>query len=157
MSATLVEFDVLETGSRQDGLAAIGRLSSLGVVVLLATPDETTRATQFATELGDAPNVRIGDWVAVGDGRGDGWEPRPGGGRALDRRAVERLADLRTEHEAGWLVATDRTLASARACPGLLVACVGPAADRADPIRPDHQAHSLLDAVRQIEASAAFD
>jgi len=48
------------------------------------------------------------------------------------------------------------TLASARACKGLRVICIGPGDEQPEPTRPDHRAHSLLDAARFIETSAAF-
>jgi len=79
-----------------------------------------------------------------------------GDSRKLDGRAVARLEAAQAEHHAEWLIATEWTLASARACKGLRVICVGPGDDELDPTRPDHRAHSLLDAARFIETSAAF-
>lgn len=157
MAATIVELAALEVDAEEDGRAAIARLAALGTVVLLGSDDEATRWTSIIERPADQSSVVIAEWAGVGDGRtGGSWQPKPGGGRTVDRAAVDQLSQLRSEHHASWLIATDRTLASARACPGLLIACVGPVADRSDPVRPDHQAHSLLDAVRFIETAHAF-
>jgi hypothetical protein len=157
MAATIVELTALEVDSEQDGRAAVERLAALGPVVLLVSHDEDPGRAAIAEHLGNLANVVIAEWTGVGHGRsGGGWQPKPGGGRTVDRTAVDQLSELQAAHGANWLIATDRTLASARACPGLLIACVGPVADRSDPVRPDHQAHSLLDAVRFIETADAF-
>lgn len=161
MAATIVELAALAAGSRLDASAAIERLSALGPVVLLVAAGEADQAaaiaTAMTTPLGGDSNVIQVPWTSVDPGRTEGWQPRPGGGRIVDREVVKQLTTLRLAHGADWLIATDESLASARACPGLLVVCVGPAPDGVDPVRPDHQAHSLLDAVRHIEASSAFD
>jgi hypothetical protein len=157
MAGTLVEIAALEADSHDERRVALARLSALGPVILLAPDDGLDPAAGVAGAEGYPDlNLVVAAWPGVGAGQPEAWQPRPGGGRLVDRRALEQLIALRAEHDAAWLIATDRTLATARACPGLRIACVGPALDRSDPVRPDHQAHSLLDAVRQIEASSTF-
>ena len=157
MAATIVEFEALAVDAQLEARTAIERLAALGPVILLVEPGEATRAAAITSALADSPNVIQVPWTGVDPGRIEGWQPRAGGGRFVDREVVEQLTALRESHGADWLIGTDESLASARACPGLLVVCVGPAPDSLDPMRPDHQAHSLLDAVRHIEASSAFD
>ena len=111
-------------------------------MILLVGEKGTTGADAYAA----AGNVdlKVTSWSGAG------------GGRNLDRAAVAQLQEIRAAHDAGWLIAAETTLATARACPGLRVICIGPAADHQEPTRPDHRAHSLLDAARFIETSETF-
>lgn len=142
MSAVMIEFEVLAVVPEDDARAAIERLATLGPVILLVGEKGTTGADAYAA----AGNVdlKVTSWSGAG------------GGRNLDRAAVAQLQEIRAAHDAGWLIAAETTLATARACPGLRVVCIGPAADHQDPTRPDHRAHSLLDAARFIETSETF-
>ena len=142
MSAVLIEFEVLAVVSEDDARAAIERLAMVGPVILLVGEKGTTGADAYAA----AGNVdlKVTSWSGAG------------GGRNLDRAAVAQLQEIRVAHDAGWLIAAETTLATARACPGLRVISIGPAADHQDPTRPDYRAHSLLDAARFIETSETF-
>lgn len=142
MSAVLIEFEVLAVVSEDDARAAIERLAMVGPVILLVGEKGTAGADAYAA----AGNVdlKVTSWSGAG------------GGRNLDRAAVAQLQEIRAAHDAGWLIAAETTLATARACPGLRVICIGPAADHQDPTRPDHRTHSLLDAARFIETSETF-
>ncbi|MGH2465310.1 MAG: hypothetical protein ACRDGI_07610 [Candidatus Limnocylindrales bacterium] len=154
MAATLVELAVLAADSRRDSQAALERLAGLGAVIVLV-PDRTNLAT--ATEaIGASSPASIARWAGVTPDRSLGGSAYSGGGRRIDPVAIAQLKGFQAERGAAWLIATEETLASARACPGLHVVCVGPAPDDADPTRPDHRAHSLLDAARFIETSLAF-
>jgi hypothetical protein len=155
MTATLVELAVLAADSRRDSQAALERLAGIGAVVVLVPSgvDEPT-----ATEsIGGDSRASIARWTGVTPDRSMGGSAYSGGGRRIDPVAIAQLKELQAEHGAAWLIAAEETLASARACPGLHVVCVGPAPDDSDPTRPDHRAHSLLDAARFIETSLAFD
>jgi hypothetical protein len=155
MAATLVELSVLAADSRRDSQAALERLAGLGAVVVLvpASVDESTVVESIGA---DSP-ASTARWAGVTPDRSLGGTAHSGGGRRLDPVAIGQLKELQARHGAAWLIAAEQTLASARACPGLHVVCVGPAPDEADPTRPDHRAHSLLDAARFIETSLAFD
>ncbi|HEY7937897.1 MAG TPA: hypothetical protein VID26_12315 [Candidatus Limnocylindrales bacterium] len=152
--ATLVELAVLAADSRRDSQAAIGRLAGIGPVVILVPAGADDAAV--TDSIGPSSPASIAHWAGVTADRSLGGTAYSGGGRRIDPVAIAQLKELQAEHEAGWLIATEGTLASARACPGLHVVCVGPAPDEADPTRPDHRAHSLLDAARFIETSLAF-
>lgn len=156
MPATIVELAVLGVDTQPDGRAALERLTAVGTVILLVGPAETARMSSLAAEFRDHPTIVLASWDGVDAARIESWQPRTGGSRPVDPQAVSRLSELRVEYGADWLIATDATLASARACAGLQIVCIGPAPDAVDPVRPDHQAHSLLDAVRHIEASSTF-
>lgn len=153
MSAAMIELEVLAAASDDDARAAIERLGSLGPVILLVPENSTEPAQGYATDR--RLNLTPAAWTGAGNGR-QATTTRGSGRRRLDRTAAARLDEIRVEHGAGWLIATEATLATARACPGLRVICVGPADDGQDPTRPDHRAHSLLDAARFIETSEAF-
>jgi hypothetical protein len=142
MSAAMIEFEVLCAAPDDDARAALERLATVGPVILLVGEKGTTGADAYAA----AGNVdlKVTSWSGAG------------GGRNLDRAAVAQLQEIRVAHDAGWLIAAETTLATARACPGLRVISIGPAADHQDPTRPDHRAHSLLDAARFIETSETF-
>jgi hypothetical protein len=142
MSAAMIEFEVLGAVPDDDARAALERLATVGPVILLVGDEGIAEADEYAA----AGNVdlKVTRWSGAG------------GGRNLDRAAVAQLQEIRAAHGAGWLIAAETTLATARACPGLRVICIGPAADHQDPTRPDHRAHSLLDAARFIETSETF-
>ena len=142
MSAAMIEFEVLGAAPDDDARAALERLATVGPVILLVGDEGIAGADAYAA----AGNVdlKVTRWSGAG------------GGRNLDRAAVAQLQEIRAAHDAGWLIAAETTLATARACPGLRVICIGPAADHQDPTRPDHRAHSLLDAARFIETSETF-
>ena len=142
MSAAMIEFEVLGAAPDDDARAALERLATVGPVILLVGDEGIAGADAYAA----AGNVdlKVTRWSGAG------------GGRNLDRAAVAQLQEIRVAHDAGWLIAAETTLATARACPGLRVICIGPAANHHDPTRPDHQAHSLLDAARFIETSETF-
>jgi len=153
MPATIVELAVLALDSRQDARVAIERLAAIGPVILLSG----LRSANYAAVISDASTASLIETWA-GDERDPAvvGEPRGGPGRKPDQRAIARLEILRADHGADWLIATDESLASARACKGLRVICLGPGNDQLDPTRPDHRAHSLLEAARFIETTAAF-
>jgi hypothetical protein len=154
MSAAMIEFEVLAAAPDDDARAAIERLATLGQVILLVGEKGTTGADAYAA----AGNVdlTVTSWSGAGGSRPHGAGPGSRDARNLDRAAVAQLQEIRAAHHAGWLIAAETTLATARACPGLRVICIGPAADHQDPTRPDHRAHSLLDAARFIETSETF-
>jgi len=155
MTATLLELAALAVDSGDEARAFVERLAQLGPVILLV--DRTAKVPAGAMRAGDlGPGVTSVDWIGADQDAASG-SPRSVGGRRLDSAAIARLAALRAEHQADWLIATEATLASARACPGLHVVCIGPADDEVEPTRPDYRAHGLLDAARFIEMSAAFD
>lgn len=145
MPASMIEFEVLATVPADDARAAIERLASLGPVILLVGPDAVQTVDRYVP-AGLADVVVIA-WNSAHD-RHAGGPPDPA--------SVARLREIQTEHDAGWLVAVPATLATARACRGLRVVCIGPAGSDQQPTRPDHRAHSLLDAARFIETSDAF-
>ncbi len=152
-AATMVEHAVLAAASQEDVHAALERLGGIGSVVVLVTPaDRLEGVPPLSRESG----LLLADWAGISVDRSLGGTAYSGGGRRLDPAAIARLTELRAEHGANWLLATEATLASARACPGLHVVCVGPAVDDADPTRPDHRAHSLLDAARFIQTALTF-
>jgi hypothetical protein len=157
MTATIVEAGVLAAGSRDDGRVALERLALIGPVVLLVGPGDEAGAISLGS-TGDpaGSQLTVVSWAGLSTDRPSGWQQHAGGGRTVDPEAVQLLMALRAAHKADWLVATEASLASGRACPGLRIVCVGPAADDADPTRPDYRAHSLLDAVHHVEAAAAF-
>jgi hypothetical protein len=155
MAATLVELAVLAADSRHDSQVALERLAGVGAVVVLV-PSSVDQQT-IAEAIGGASPATIARWSGITPDRSLGGTAYSGGGRRIDPVAIAQLKELQAEHGAAWLIAAEETLASARACPGLHVVCVGPAPDDADPTRPDHRAHSLLDAARFIETSLAFD
>jgi hypothetical protein len=142
MSAAMIEFEVLGAAPDDDARAALERLATVGPVILLVGAEGITGADAYAA-AGNV-DVIVTSWSGAR------------GGRNLDRAAVAQLQEIRAAHDAGWLIAAETTLATARACPGLRVICIGPAADHQDPTRPDHRAHSLLDAARFIETSETF-
>jgi hypothetical protein len=157
MTATIVEAGVLAAGSRDDGRAALERLALIGPVVLLVGPGDDAGATMLGSADDPAGSqLTVVSWAGLSTQRPAGWQQHAGGGRTVDPEAVQLLTELRAAHKADWLIATEAILASGRACPGLGIVCVGPAADDADPMRPDHRAHSLLDAVHHVEAATAF-
>lgn len=153
MPATIVELAVLALDSRQDARVAIERLAAIGPVILLSG----LRSANYAAVISDASTGSLIETWA-----GDEGDPAVAGGlrgspgRKPDQRAIARLEVLRADHGADWLIATDESLASARACKGLRVICLGPGNDQLGPTRPDHRAHSLLEAARFIETTAAF-
>lgn len=150
MSAVMIEFEVLAVVPEDDARAAIERLATLGPVILLVGEKGIAAARAYAA----AGNVdlKVTSWSGAGASRPSG----SGSRRNLDRAAVAQLQAIRAAHDARWLIAAETTLATARACPGLRVICIGPAADHHDPTHPDHRAHSLLDAARFIETSETF-
>ena len=153
MPATIVELAVLALDSRQDAQVAIERLAAMGPVILVSG----LRSADYAAVVSDSSTRSlIESWAGDEPDRAVASEPRSGATRQLDERAIARLEALRAEHGADWLIAADETLAAARACRGLRVICLGPGDDRLEPTRPDHRAHSLLDAARFIEMTAAF-
>jgi len=161
MAATMVELAALDADSGDEARAVVERLTQLGPVILLVDPGFPGRGrtaagpgTIRADDLG--PGVIPVPWTEVDPDASTG-PPRSVGGRRLDPAAVARLTAIRAEHDADWLIATEATLASARACPGLHVVCIGPADDEVEPTRPDYRAHGLLDAVRFIETATVFD
>jgi len=151
MPATAIEVPVLSLGSIEDSRVAIERLAAIGPVVFL----RGLRSERYsATASGaDTALAQLADLHRAGE---IPEEVLPDAGHRADPRAIARLESVRAEHGADWLIATEGTVASARACPGLRIICVGPALDQLDPTRPDHRTHSLLDAARIIEAAAAF-
>ncbi len=159
MTAILVELSALAADSGDDARAFVERLAEIGQVILLVDRGALARvpAGRGAVRPEDlGPDVVSVDWIGVDPDASTG-APRSVGGRRLNSAAIGRLEALRAEHHADWLIATEATLASARACPGLHVVCVGPADDEVEPTRPDYRAHGLLDAARFIETAAAFD
>ncbi len=151
MSGTMIEVAALRLEPLTDARLAIGRLAAIGPVVLL----RGLRADGYsATVSTDAEETLGGPWndlVASGPEASrseDNGRPDP--------RAVARLEAARSADGADWLIATEAILPSARACRGLRVICLGPGDDQLGPTRPDHRAHSLLDATRIIETAAAF-
>ncbi len=158
MTATIVDAGVLTAGSRDEGRAAIDRLALIGPVILLVAPGDEGGAAILADpgDAGEGHQLIAVSWAGVSTDRPAGWQQHAGGGRTVDPEVVQLLTQLRAAHTAEWLIATEASLASGRGCPGLRIVCVGPAADDADPMRPDHRAHSLLDAVHHVEAAAAF-
>jgi hypothetical protein len=154
MSAAMIELEVLAAAPDDDVRAAIERLGGLGPVILLVPEDGTGPVTRYASD--GTLKVTTAAWPGTRAGGPDATRRGSGGGRGVDRAAVARLEEIRVEHDAGWLIATEATLATARACHGLRVICVGPADDDQNPTRPDHRAHSLLDAARYIDTSEAF-
>ena len=155
MSAAMIELEVLAAAPDDDVRAAIERLGGLGPVILLV-PEDGTRDRSPGTPRSGHWKVTTAAWPGTRAGGPDATRRGSGGGRGVDRAAVARLEEIRVEHDAGWLIATEATLATARACHGLRVICVGPADDDQNPTRPDHRAHSLLDAARYIDTSEAF-
>jgi hypothetical protein len=150
MPGTLVEVAVLSLDSIEDGRVAIERLAALGPIIFLRGL-RTERYSIIAPTPDPAGSGKVAEAMAAGrdeDPADDGHKPDP--------RAIARLESARAEYGAQWLIATEGSVASARACPGLRIICVGPAADQQDPTRPDHRAHSLLDAARFIETATAF-
>jgi hypothetical protein len=154
MSAAMIELEVLEAAPDDDARAAIERLGGLGTVVLLVPGDWIGSPNRYTAD--GILKVTAAAWSGTRVGPSDGTRRHSGPGRGLDRTAIARLEEIRVSHAAGWLIAAEATLATARACPGLRVICVGPANDDQNPTRPDHRAHSLLDAARFIETSEAF-
>lgn len=153
MPGTMIELAVLGRDSRQDARAVVERLAAIGPVVLLDGLHSAVYQSVVASVSGELlPETRVGDDHPPTDPA----EDSPGGKRRADPRTVARLEAVRSEHGVDWLIATEPTLASARACKGLRVICIGPGDEQPDPTRPDHRAHSLLDAARFIETSAAF-
>jgi hypothetical protein len=153
MPATIVELAVLALDSRQDAQVAIERLAAMGPVILLSG----LRSADYAAVVSDASTRSlIESWPGDELDPAAASESHSGTTRRPDERAIARLETLRAEHGADWLIATDETLATARACKGLRVICLGPGAAQVEPTRPDHRAHSLLDAARFIEMTAAF-
>src|SRR5579862_3643034 len=149
MPATAIEVSILRRESTADSALALERLAAIGPIVFLRglrSDDYAVTASTSSPDLG-----RLAAALAAGEDR----EPA-GGGRKADPRAVARLEALRAEYGADWLIASEGSVASARACPGWRIICLGPATDQFDPTRPDHRAHSLLEAARLIEAAAAF-
>ncbi len=150
MPATMIEVSVLSLEPVEDGRIALERLAAMGPVLLL----RGLRADRYSVVVATGePAVRQ---RAFGPSADDLAEIGENSSRQPDSRAVARLEAVRAEHDAEWLIATEGSVASARACPGLRIICLGPAGDQQDPTRPDHRAHSLLDAARFIEAAAAF-
>jgi hypothetical protein len=145
MPASMIEFEVLSAVPADDARAAIERLASLGPVILLV-PEGATHPADGYVAAG-LTNVTATAWTGSRD-------RHAGGGP--DRAAVARLQEIQAQHDAGWLVAVEATVATARACRGLRVVCIGPPRNDQEPTRPDHRAHSLLDAARFIETSEAF-
>ena len=156
MTATLIELAALAADSGDDARAVVERLAQLGPVILLVDRTARVPAGGLARPEDLGPGVVTVDWIGVDPDASTG-APRSVGGRRLDSAAIARLEALRAEHQADWLIATEATLASARACPGLHIVCVGPADDQVEPTRPDYRAHGLLDAARFIETAVAFD
>ncbi len=148
MSAVMIEFEVLAAAPHDDARAAVERMGGLGPVILLVAAIDTQGVESYAGD--ERLNVTPIRWSRTGGDR------RPSSGHVLDQAAATRLAQIQVEHGAGWLIASETTLAVARACPGLRVICVGPAENSHEPTRPDHRAHDLLDAVRFIETAEAF-
>jgi hypothetical protein len=150
MPATLIEVAVLSLGSIEDRRGAIERLAAVGPIVFLRGL-RSARYSVIASTSDPAASGLVADVMA---GAPDEVPDDPG--YKPDPRAIARLESARAEHDAQWLIASEGSVASARACPGLRIICLGPAGDQLDPTRPDHYAHSLLDAARFIEAAAAF-
>lgn len=150
MRGTLVEVAVLGLDPAEDRRIAIERLAAIGPIVFV----RGLRADDYAV-IASTPDPAASGLVAeVLAGEMDAG-PQDAGSKP-DPRATARLEALRAEYAAEWLIATDASVAAARACPGLRIICLGPAGTQPDPTRPDHRAHSLLDAARYIEAAAAF-
>jgi len=148
----LVEAGVLASAPSDDVQAAIERLLTLGDVLLLVAPGD-----------GDpVPVVVAATHTEIPMTRWPGVHPEPGldqrrqGGRHVDPRAATRLAEIQAASGATWLIASEDSVASARGCAGLQIVCIGPAPDEQGPTRPDHRAHSLLEAARWIETSETF-
>lgn len=153
MPGTMIELAVLRRDSRQDAQAVVERLAAIGPVVLLDGLHLDAYQAVVAGASGVfLPDRQAGDDHPAAAPAGD----QPGSSHRADPRTVARLEAVRSEHGVDWLIATEATLASARACKGLRVICIGPGDEQPDPTRPDHRAHSLLDAARFIETSAAF-
>jgi hypothetical protein len=145
MPASMIELEVLAGVPADDARAAIERLGALGPVILLVPEGATDRADRYVPA--GVTNVTATPWAGARD-------RHAGGG--LNRTAVARLQEIQAQHDVGWLIAVEATLATARACRGLRVVCIGPPGSDQEPTRPDHRAHSLLDAARFIETSEAF-
>lgn len=150
MPATLVEVAVLRRNSIEDSRVAIERLAAVGPIVFLRGL-RSEHYSVIAPTADPAASGLVAEVMAAGQDEvstDDGHKPDP--------RAISRLESVRSEYGAQWLIATEGSVASARACPGLRIICLGPAGDQLDPTRPDHRAHSLLDAIRFIETAVAF-
>jgi len=153
MPGTMIELAVLGRDSRQDARALVERLAAIGPVVVLDGLHSAAYQAVLLSGSGELlPQTRVADDPLLAGPA----EDQPGGSRRADPRTVARLEAVRSEHGVDWLIATEATLASARACKGLRVICIGPGDEQPEPTRPDHRAHSLLDAARFIETSAAF-
>jgi hypothetical protein len=152
MPGTMIELAVLRRDSRQDARALVERLAAIGPVVLLDGLHSGAYSAVIASASGE---LLPEPWTGHDRSLADLADDQPVG-RHADARTVARLEAVRSEHGVDWLIATEATLPSARACKGLRVICIGPGDERPDPTRPDHRAHGLLDAVRFIETSAAF-
>ena len=150
MPGTLIEVAVLGLDPAEDRRIAIERLAATGPIIFL----RGLRADQYSVIASTSDPIASGLVAEVMAGEPDE-VPRDAGSKA-DPRATARLESVRAEYGADWLIATDASVASARACPGLRIICLGPAGDQPDPTRPDHRAHSLLEAARLIETAAAF-
>ena len=146
--AVLIEFEVLAAAPDDEARAAVERVASLGPVILLVSGTDLPATDRYLAD----PRISVTPamWLPAGGGRA------PGSSRGVDQAAAARLAQIQADHDAAWLIATEPTLPTARTCHRLRVICVGPAPDSQDPTRPDHRAHSLLDAARFIETSEAF-
>jgi hypothetical protein len=150
MSGTLIEVAVLGMDPAEDRRTAIERLAAVGPIVFL----RGLRADHYSVIASTTDPIASGLVAEVMAGEAD--EVAEDAGARADPRATARLESIRAEYGAEWLIAIDASVASARACPGLRIICLGPAGNQPDPTRPDHRAHSLLEAARLIEAAAAF-
>lgn len=151
--AILVEARALASIPIDDGQAAFERLMTLADVLLLVGPGEDLSALPATAQL--VTRVPSIGWPGIGTGPGP--DVRRQGGRQVDVAAAARLAQIQADTGATWLIAAEGSVATARACMGLAIVCIGPARDEHEPTRPDHRAHSLLEAARWIETREAFD
>lgn len=150
--AILVEARVLASIPLDDVLAGLERLLTLGDVLLLRGPaDEGSVLPTSANLRSRIPSTQ---WPGVGPGPGS--DVRRHGGPQVDLAAATRLAQIQAPAGATWLIAAEDSVATGRACAGLGIVCIGPAPDEHDPTRPDHRAHSLLEAARWIETRETF-
>ena len=78
------------------------------------------------------------------------------GRRPDEPSAIGELERIKSQVGATWLIASEATVPIARSVPGWQIVCVGPAPDGPQPTRPDHRAHSLLEAARLIETYETF-
>jgi hypothetical protein len=150
--AILVEARVLASVPLDDVQAAFERLLTLGDILLLVGPADDASALPAYGHL-HSPVPSTG-WPGIATGPGSA--VRRQGGRQVDVAAAARLAQIQAGAGATWLIAADDSVATARACTGLGIVCIGPAPDEPDPTRPDHRSHSLLEAARWIETRETF-